>query len=90
MLPKIAAVLNMLFCIVTGKPVQYVSPPEEVTLASLTGAGWPEWQAKGVVELFEVFASNQAPVVTEDGANLLGRPLTTFKQFVESNKAAFV
>jgi NAD(P)H dehydrogenase (quinone) len=75
---------------VTGKTVQYVSPSAEATLASLIGAGWPEWQAKGVVELFEVFASNQAALVTEDGANLLGRPLTTFKQFVESNKAAFV
>lgn len=78
------------FSIVTGKTVQYVSPPEEATLASLIGAGWPEWQAKGVVELFEVFASNQAAVVTEDGTSLLGTPLTTFKQFVESNKAAFV
>jgi hypothetical protein len=43
--------------------VAYVSPDENTTLQSLLGAGWPEWQAKGVLELFEVFSSNQAAVV---------------------------
>lgn len=78
------------FSEVLGHSVEYTSPSEEATLASLIGSGWPEWQAKGVVELLEVFASNQAAVVTEDGEKLLGRPLTRFKQFVETNKAAFI
>jgi NAD(P)H dehydrogenase (quinone) len=78
------------FTEVTGKTVDYVSPPEDATLQSLLDAGWPEWQAKGVLELFEVFASNQAAVVTEDGEKLLGRPLTTFKQFVQLHKPEFV
>jgi uncharacterized protein YbjT (DUF2867 family) len=78
------------FSDVTGHAVEYISPSEQATLESLIGTGWPEWQAKGVVELLEVFASNQAAVVTEDGEKLLGRPLTRFKQFVEANKAAFI
>ncbi|WP_019899673.1 SDR family oxidoreductase [Methylotenera mobilis] len=78
------------FSRVTGHSVDYVSPDEDTTYASLTGSGWPEWQAKGVLELFEVFASNQAAVVTTDGEALLGRPLTRFEDFITANKAAFI
>lgn len=78
------------FTEVTGKPVQYVSPDEATTLSSLLGSGWPEWQAKGMLELFEVFASNQAAVVSPDGERLLGRPMTRLRTYVEANKATFV
>ena len=78
------------FADVTGKAVQYVSPDEASTLSSLLGSGWPEWQAKGMLELFEVFASNQAAIVTPDGERLLGRPLTQLRTYVQTNKAAFV
>lgn len=78
------------FAEVTGKAVQYVSPDKATTLSSLLGSGWPEWQAKGLVELFEVFASNQAAVVSPDGEKLLGRPLTRLRSYIEANKAAFV
>jgi NAD(P)H dehydrogenase (quinone) len=75
---------------VTGKSVTYVSPSENDTLESLLGAGWPAWQAHGVLELFEIFASNQAAIVSPDGEALLGRPLTTLDAFFEANKTAFV
>lgn len=78
------------FTDVTGKEVAYVSPSQEQTLESLLSTGWPEWQAKGMLELFEVFATNQAAVVSSDGEQLLGRPLTTLKEFISKNKAAFV
>lgn len=78
------------FADVTGKAVQYVSPDEATTLSSLLGSGWPEWQAKGLLELFEVFASNQAAVVSPDGERLLGRPLTPLRSYVNANKPAFV
>lgn len=78
------------FTDITGKPVQYVSPDEATTLCSLLGAGWPEWQAKGMLELFEVFATNQAAVVSPDGERLLGRPLTTLRTYLDANKATFV
>jgi uncharacterized protein YbjT (DUF2867 family) len=78
------------FADVTGKNVAYVSPTQEQTLDSLLSTGWPEWQAKGMLELFEVFATNQAAVVSPDGEQLLGRPLTELKGFLTANKAAFV
>jgi len=78
------------FSDVTGKKVAYVSPTTEQTLDSLLSTGWPKWQAEGMLELFEVFATNQAAVVSPDGEMLLGRPLTTLKDFISKNKAAFV
>jgi NAD(P)H dehydrogenase (quinone) len=78
-----------IFSRVTRHSVVYVSPTEEATLDSLLGAGWPEWQAKGVLELFEVFASNQAAVVSPDGQALLGRPLIKLADYLETNKALF-
>jgi uncharacterized protein YbjT (DUF2867 family) len=78
------------FTDVSGKNVKYVSPSQEETLESLLSTGWPEWQAKGMLELFEVFATNQAAVVSPDGEQLLGRSLTTLKEFISENKAAFV
>jgi len=78
------------FARVTGHAVDYISPDEQTTYESLTASGWPEWQAKGLLELFEVFASNQAAVVTPDGEALLGRPLTKLEDYLKSNKAAFI
>lgn len=78
------------FADVTGKAVQYISPDEATTLNSLLGSGWPEWQAKGMLELFEVFASNQAAIVSPDGERLLGRPMTALRTYVNTNKSAFV
>lgn len=78
------------FTELTGKPVAYVSPDEATTLASLLSTGWPAWQANGMIELFEVFASNQAAVVSPDGERLLGRPLTPLSAYLAANKPAFV
>lgn len=78
------------FTDVTGKTVSYVSPSTEDTLDSLLNTGWPEWQAKGMLELFEVFATNQAAMVSPDGEMLLGRPMTKMKDYIAANKAAFI
>jgi NAD(P)H dehydrogenase (quinone) len=82
--------MAQIFTDVTGKAVAYVSPTEEQTLDSLLSTGWPEWQALGMLELFEVFATNQAAVVSPDGEKLLGRPLTRLSTFIAANKSAFV
>lgn len=82
--------MAQIFSDVTGKPVRYVSPDNETTLKSLVGSGWPEWQAKGLVELFNLFAANQAAIVTPDGEKLLGRPLTRLRDYVGAQRAAFV
>lgn len=90
--PQLLSGIDMakIFTDVTGQTVNYISPDEPTTLVSLLSSGWPEWQAKGLVELFEVFASNQAAVVSPDGEQLLGRPLTTMQNYIADNQSAFV
>lgn len=78
------------FSEITGKKVTYTSPSENTTFKSLLNSGWPEWQAKGVLELLEVFASNQASIVSNDGEEILGRPLTRFKSYIKANKEVFI
>lgn len=78
------------FTDVLGKDVAFVSPDNATTLDSLLSTGWPKWQAEGMVELLNLFAANQAAMISPDGEALLGRPLTTLKEFVESNKVAFI
>jgi len=77
------------FAEVLGHPVAHISPDNQTVLDSLISTGWPKWQAEGMVELFNLFAASQAAVVSPDGEQLLGRPLTTLKAFIEANKAAF-
>jgi len=79
-----------IFSKVTGKAVTYISPSPKDSLNTLINDGWPEWQAKGVVELFEIFASNQAAIVSPDGEQLLGAPLTHLSNFISTQKAAFI
>lgn len=81
--------MAQIFSDVTGKPVEYVSPDEETTLSSLLDSGWPEWQAKGLLELFEVFASNQAAIISPDGEQLLGRPLSRLEDYLSANQSAY-
>lgn len=79
-----------IFSEVLGRSVEHVSPDEQTTLDSLLTSGWPEWQSKGMVELFNLFAADQAAVVSPDGEMLLGYPMTTLKQMVVNSKSAFV
>jgi NAD(P)H dehydrogenase (quinone) len=81
--------MAQIFSDVTGKAVEYISPDKDTTLSSLLDSGWPEWQAKGLLELFEVFASNQAALVSPDGEQLLGRQLTTMRSYIEANQSVF-
>jgi uncharacterized protein YbjT (DUF2867 family) len=78
------------FSEVTGRPVKYVSPDPPTTLKSLLDSGWPEWQAKGLLELFELYASNKAAQVSPDGERLLGHPMTRMVDYGRAHKVDFV
>jgi NAD(P)H dehydrogenase (quinone) len=78
------------FSEVTGKSVKYVSPDPPTTLKSLLDSGWPEWQAKGLLELFDLYANNQAAEVSPDGERLLGHPMTRLVDYGRAHKADFV
>jgi len=73
----------------TGKEVKFISPSPEEQKAALVGAGWPEWQATGALELLDVFKNNQAAFVSPDYKNLTGKEGTKFADWFEHVKGAF-
>ncbi|MFT6992719.1 MAG: hypothetical protein ACJASL_004720 [Paraglaciecola sp.] len=49
----------MILCLyIIADSRSFVSPAQEQTLDLLLSTGWSEWQAKGMLELPEVFATN--------------------------------
>lgn len=77
------------FSKVLGKDVSYVSVPGEAALQSMVGMGFPEWIAKGYVELSEGFSENFANRVTENVATLTGHPARSFEQFARDFAQVF-
>ncbi len=77
------------FSKVLGKDVSYVSVPGEAALQSMVGMGFPEWIAKGYVELSEGFGENFANRVTDNVATLTGHPARSFKQFARDYAHVF-
>jgi len=56
------------------KAVKYVQVKPEDALKSMVGAGWPEWQAKGVLELQDLINKKDpvSSLVTDDFKNIVG------------------
>lgn len=77
------------FSKVLGKDVSYVSVSGEAALQSMVGMGFPEWIAKGYVELSEGFSENFANRVTENVATLTGHPARSFEQFARDFAQVF-
>eukprot|EP00038_Savillea_parva_P006092 m.161620 g.161620 ORF g.161620 m.161620 type:complete len:294 (+) comp12097_c0_seq1:273-1154(+) len=84
-------VIAATFTAAIGKQVDYVQVPGEAAVEAMKGLGMPEWQGKGVVELFEL-GNNEDPAATfapKDLEKLLGRSPTTFKAWVDGVANAF-
>lgn len=77
------------FSKVLGKDVKYVSVPGEAALQSMVGMGFPEWIAKGYVELSEGFSENFANSATDNVATLTGHPARSFEQFARDFAQVF-
>ena len=56
---------------------------------ALTTAGFPTWQADGLIEDYAHYSRNEASAVESDVADVTGQPLRTFASFVEDYKSAF-
>jgi uncharacterized protein YbjT (DUF2867 family) len=77
------------FSKVLGKDVKYASVPGEASLESMVGMGFPEWIAKGYVELSEGFSEDFANSVTDNVATLTGHPARSFEQFARDFAQVF-
>ncbi|GLW74868.1 nucleotide-diphosphate-sugar epimerase [Kitasatospora phosalacinea] len=72
-----------------GHPVRYVSPSPEQALESLVGAGYPRWNAEGLVELYGYYAAGRAADVSPDVEKLTGRPARSFAAFAAEFATTF-
>ena len=73
-----------------GKEIKFISPSPEDQRAALIGAGWPEWQATGALELLDLFKNNQAAFTSPDYKTLTGKEGTKFADWFETVKGAFL
>jgi len=75
---------------ILGRPIKFVPASHRNAILSFQGRGFHEWYAKGIVELQERFRSpDYTSVISGDGPELLGRPMTSFRDFVLANKQHF-
>ena len=76
---------------VLGRTINYTQVPPEAAKASMMGAGWPEWQVDGVLELMalvnEKDPSGLIPKADDNTFEVLGRPAESPEAFIETFKA---
>jgi uncharacterized protein YbjT (DUF2867 family) len=77
------------FSEVLGKPVQYVPVSVEAADQQMAGWGMDEFMRTMVTDYSVAFSNNWADFVTEDVAQILGRPARSITEFVRANAPAF-
>jgi uncharacterized protein YbjT (DUF2867 family) len=71
-----------------GREIKYVDlPPEQMKQALL--AAMPEWNAKALLDLNELYRLGGASAVIGDVEQILGRKATTFEQFARDYSSSF-
>ena len=74
---------------VLGRKIQYVDVPISAVADGMRKSGMPDWNVHAVSELLAYFASGAVATVTDTVPRLLGRPATSFEQFVKDHREAF-
>lgn len=75
----------------TGKQVDYVQVPYAAAKQSFIGAGWPEWQVIGLLELFGLFDADSRVTHNDstDFKTITGKDAITTEQWIAQVGAAF-
>ena len=72
------------------KPVAFVQVPPDAMKDALASAGFPRWQADGLLEDYAHYDRGEAATVTSGVVTATGRPPRTFAQFARDFASAFV
>jgi uncharacterized protein YbjT (DUF2867 family) len=72
-----------------GRTVRFESIPPDAFLATLTGAGMPEWQAEGLVEDYAHYDRGEASAVSPDVAQVTGTSPRSLRDFAHDYSDAF-
>jgi uncharacterized protein YbjT (DUF2867 family) len=75
----------------TGKQVDYVQVPYEAAKQSFIGAGWPEWQVIGLLDLFNLFDADSRVTHNDstDFKAITGKDPVSTEQWIAQVGAAF-
>ena len=73
----------------TGKTVEHVQVPGSAGKDAMVGMGMPEWQAAGVVELYDLINAGRGAVGATDLVDLLPRAPTSIAAWATENAAGF-
>ena len=74
---EIAAILSS----VLGREIRYVNLPPDQMKHALLGAGVPEWNANGIIDLEALYRECGASTVSSDMERVLGRKPIAYEQF---------
>lgn len=77
------------FSQVLGHQITFVDVPAPAMKEALLGAGFPEWQADGLLEDYTHYRLNEAAEVLPTVAEVTGHPPHTFEQFVTDHAFLF-
>jgi uncharacterized protein YbjT (DUF2867 family) len=77
------------FSSVLGRKVSFVNVTPEEMRQAVIGAGFPLWQADGLIEDYAHYARGEAATVTSDVQLLTGRPPRNFEGFVSDYREIF-
>ncbi|HEY9259561.1 SDR family oxidoreductase [Chitinophaga sp.] len=65
-----------------GRPIQYINVAPEQLLQALSRAGFPSWQAEGLIEDYAHYARGEAAAVSPVVQQLTGQAPRNFDQFL--------
>lgn len=74
---------------VLQKPVEYVNTTDDEMFTALLQAGFPEWQAKGLIEDYAHYGRGEAMTITDDVQEVTGKVPRTFDEFARDYSNAF-
>ena len=72
------------------RSIQHVTVPISAAAEGMRKSGMPDWNVRVISDLLAYFATGAAATVTDTVPNLLGRPATSFEQFANDYRAAFM
>ena len=82
---EIAAILSS----VLGREIRYVNLLPNQMKQALLGAGMPEWNANGIIDLEALYREGGATTVSPDAERVLGRKPIAYQQFAHDYASTF-
>jgi len=72
------------------RTIKFVDVPPVIMREALTSAGFPQWQAEGLIEDYAHYARGEASAISNAVHEVTGKPPRNFKQFVTDYAGAFM